>query len=540
MVDESSGLMNPLHMRLNLIARAFVSVLHPWALPLRSLMRRGRTVMALALSLLLAAPASATWSIVVLNRATGELAVATSTCISNFDISTAVPVIRVGYAAGAAQSFVISSATNRRRIFRNALRGATPQELLDYIESVDGGFESRQFGLVAFSGPPVTHTGTQNGVFANGVTGQFHEYEYAIQGNVLTGNNVVLDCEMAFLNTNGDLGQRMIAAMEAARDAGGDGRCSCSAGNTTGCGSPPPSFQYASYNAFMAIARLGDMDAPCLGGTGCANGDYYMRLNYVGNNVSQEPIAALRDQYDTWRAGLVGEADHVNSALQVGANQLQADGVTRTTIQVDLKDLDGVPLGVGGQILSVIRTEGDAIATFENFVDNGDGTHSLEMVSTLLEGDAQFAVVVGGGARPVQLFPSVAVTSVSPVELLIGRTELSASKAIPLPIFINAGPSAAGDTYRVLGSLSGTSPGQVLGNTMIPLNPDRFFDFTVTWAGGSPFLGNAGSLDATGRAQALFAPRAGGFSALVGTEISFSAWLGGTSATAPASVPITL
>lgn len=504
--------------------------------------RKGRSLLVLGLSLVMAAPASATWSIVVLNRVTGEVAVATSTCISNFDISTAVPVIRVGYAAGAAQSFVVSNAVNRRRIFRNSLRGATPQELLDLIEVSDGGFQNRQFGIVTFTGAPVTHTGTQNGDFANGVTGQVGAYDYAIQGNVLTGSNVVLDCEAAFLNTHGDLGQRMIAAMEAARDAGGDGRCSCSPSNTTGCGSPPPNFQYASYNAFMAIARFGDLDAPCLGNTGCANGDYYMRLNYQGNATTQEPIAALRDQYDTWRAGLVGVPDHVRSEVEVGATRLQADGATRTRIDVTLADLDGVPITMGGQFLSVVQTGGVPIATFENFVDNGDGTHSLEMVSTLREGHASFAVVVdpGGTARPVQLHPPIEVESVAPVELLIGRSELSASEATPLPIYLSVGVGSAGDTYRVLGSLSGTSPGQVLGTTMIPLNADRFFDFTLTWPGGAPFLGNAGVLDAAGRSEALFAPRAGGFNALVGTELSFSALIGGATATAPASVLITL
>lgn len=505
---------------------------------LRSL-RGARAVLALLLSVLLAGPASATWSIVVLNRATGEFAVATSTCIANFDISTAVPVIRVGYAAGAAQSFVVSNAVNRRRIFRNSLRGATPRQLLDLIQASDGGFQNRQFGIVTWEGPPVTHTGTSNGDFANGVTGQVGDYDYAIQGNVLTGNNVVLDCEAAFLGTNGDLGQRIIAAMEAARDAGGDGRCSCSVSSTTGCGSPPSSFQYASYNAFMAIARFGDTDAPCLGGTGCAAGDYYMRLNYQGNNTSQEPIAALRDQYDAWRNQLVSVPDHVHSEVTVGATRLQADGQTRTRLDIRLADLEGAPITVGGQIISVIRTDGDAIATFENAIDHGDGTHSVDMVATLAEGAATFAVVVGGGARPVQLYPMIEVTSVAPAELHIGRPELSASEAAPLPLYLNLGPQSAGSAYRVLGSLSGTTPGQILGSTTIPLNADRFFDFTLNWPGGTPFLNNAGTLDTQGHAEALFAPRAGGFSALVGTEIAFSALIAGTHATPAASVTIT-
>lgn len=509
------------------------------SLPSLNLLSGGRALLALVLAVFMAGPASATWSIVVLNRLTGELAVATSTCISNFDISTAVPVIRVGHAAGAAQSFVNTSASNRRIIFRNSLRGATPQQLLDAIEAADGGFENRQFGIVSFDGPPVTHTGTSNGDFANGLTGVFGEYDYAIQGNVLTGNQVILDCEAAFLGTDGDLGERMIAAMEAARDVGGDGRCSCSVSAPASCGTPPPNFTYASYNAFMAIARFGDISNFCLGSSGCANGDYYMRLNYVGNANTQEPIAALRDQYTAWRSALVGVPDHVKSTVTMGATNLQADGQTRARLDIQLVDLDGVPLTVGGQLISVIQTDGDGIATFENHVDNGDGTHSIDAVSTLMTGGGEFAVVVDGGARPVQLYPMISLTSETPAELHAGRTSLSAAEPTPVPLYLSMGSPSAADSYRILGSLSGTSPGQVLGGTMVPLNPDRFFDFTVSWPGGLPFMGNAGSLDASGRAEALFAPRPGVFVSIIGTQISFSALVDGNSATAPVSVLVT-
>ena len=51
--------------------------------------------------------------------------------------------------------------------------------------------------------------------------------KYAIQGNVLTGALVIHQAEQALRTTQGDLSQRLMAAMHAARLAGGDGRCSC-------------------------------------------------------------------------------------------------------------------------------------------------------------------------------------------------------------------------------------------------------------------------------------------------------------------------
>lgn len=488
--------------------------------------------------LLFVAPARATWSIVVVNRATGELAVATSTCIQNSDISTAVPVIRVGYAAGAAQSFVPSIPRNKRKIYRNSLRDATPQQLLDWIEATDGGFQDRQFGIVTFAGPPVTHTGSNNGDFANGVTGSFGPYEYAIQGNVLTGNNVVLDCEAAFINTNGDLGERIVAAMEAARDAGGDGRCSCAPGMATGCGSPPPNFTYASYNAFMAIARLGDTDGGCLQNTGCAAGSYYLRLNYVGNSTTQEPIAALRDQYTQWRAAQIGRPDHVLTEVRSSVPLLQADGITTSRVTIALRDVDGNPLMVGGQTVTITRLGGDETATAMNFVDNGDGTHVFDLVATTNVGEGEYAITVDDGVRPVQLYPTLAVRSAAPSELHVGRETYSAADGDPIPLIVDRGAADAGASYRILGSLSGTQPGTLVGGVMVPLNRDRVFDFTLGWGGGVPFTGNAGALDGGGRAEAVFAPRPGALTAFVGSTLSFSALIGGQDATAPASVMV--
>ncbi len=519
--------------------------LNPFAF-LRSFVRPRRSIQAVtacAAALALSGPASATWSIVVLNRETGEVAVATSTCLSNFDISVTVPLVRVGVVAGASQSFVDPQGRNKRRIYNNSVRdGATPQLLLDFVESRDNAFQSRQFGIVAFSGTPVTFSGTGNFQTALGVTGQVGPYDYAIQGNILTGPNVVTDCESAFLGTTGDLGQKMIAAMEAARDAGGDGRCSCSNGMPLACGSPPPSFQYASYNAAMVIARHGDSDnTGCNGTVGCVNGDYYLKLNFIGNNQSQEPIANLRQQYDGWRAGLAGRPDHIRSEVTQSMPRLQADGVTASRVTVRLVDVDGAPLTAGGQALSVISKSGDAIAAGANFVDHGDGTHSFDLVATLEEGIGEYAVVVDDGVRPVEMYPPLQVSSAAPSDLHLGLGRYSVSEGGTLPIVVNLSGVPGAASYRVLASLTGTSPQSIFGGIAVPLTRDRMFDFTATWSGAPPFTGNAGALDASGRATAALELPAGSLHAFIGSSLWFSAWSPTTPtafATSPASLSI--
>ena len=62
-------------------------------------------------------PVQATWSIVILNTRTREVAVGSATCITNTDLKLMVPLVLVGEGAAAAQAGVSSVASNRRRIW---------------------------------------------------------------------------------------------------------------------------------------------------------------------------------------------------------------------------------------------------------------------------------------------------------------------------------------------------------------------------------------------------------------------------------------
>ncbi|MDP6368426.1 MAG: DUF1028 domain-containing protein, partial [Planctomycetota bacterium] len=97
-------------------------------------------------------PALATWSIVVLNHVTGEVCVATATCIPNINIRKYVPVIRVGKGAGAAQSMIDSSAYNRNIMWSAFGLDAPPDRILERLTSVGSSPQERQYGIVGFSG----------------------------------------------------------------------------------------------------------------------------------------------------------------------------------------------------------------------------------------------------------------------------------------------------------------------------------------------------------------------------------------------------
>jgi uncharacterized Ntn-hydrolase superfamily protein len=304
------------------------------------------------LALLLLVPAaSATWSIVCVNARTGEVGVASATCLASFNLRNAVPVIVVGKGAAAAQSFIDFSGANKLLIFNSFEEELlTPQEILEQLAARDSQHETRQYGIVNFVADPVTFTGNRDGEAATGVTGRVGDYVYAIQGNVLTGDEVVFAAEVAFRDTKGDMGQRLMAAMHAARELGGDGRCSCDQNDPTGCGVPPPEFTKSAHVGVLIVARMGDTDDGCDPNRGCARGRYYLMRNVRSGVRALDPVLQLQGLYEIWRKNLLGRPDGVLSEAVAPAT-LPADGLTTRTVEVRLRDVDGHALGHGEAIV---------------------------------------------------------------------------------------------------------------------------------------------------------------------------------------------
>ena len=94
------------------------------------------------------------------------------------------------------------------------------------------------------------------------MTGRIGNLTYAVQGNILTGACVIQAAEDAIRTTDGDIPQRLMAALQAAKLGGGDGRCSCSSATPTRCGCPPPTFTKSGHVGFMLSARANDTDDP--------------------------------------------------------------------------------------------------------------------------------------------------------------------------------------------------------------------------------------------------------------------------------------
>lgn len=223
--------------------------------------RNGAVWAGMGLVLAAAAPASATWSILIVDTRTGEIALGSATCLTRLDLRELTPVLIAGNGAVTAQSAGDSTGRNRALIQRRLIEGATLDEILVELSGTDGAHQSRQYGMIDVTGAAVTFTGDQAAAWAGGQTGRLGDLAWAVQGNILTGPNVVQDAVDAILATPGDLAEKLMASMVAARAAGGDGRCSCPLADPTGCGSPPPGEFKSAHIGYMLVARLGDADA---------------------------------------------------------------------------------------------------------------------------------------------------------------------------------------------------------------------------------------------------------------------------------------
>ncbi len=169
-------------------------------------------------------PNISTFSIVAFDPETGELGVAVQ---SKFiAVGSVVPWAKAGVGAIATQAW--GNTTYGPEGLELLAKGKSPEEVLTILTEKDvkkegedrGGKESRQIGIVDAKGNSVTFTGSECFNWAGGIKGK----NFSVQGNILTGPEVVEAMAEAFNTTKGELAERLISAIEAGQHAGGDSR----------------------------------------------------------------------------------------------------------------------------------------------------------------------------------------------------------------------------------------------------------------------------------------------------------------------------
>jgi uncharacterized Ntn-hydrolase superfamily protein len=135
-------------------------------------------------------------------------------------VGAVVPAAAAGVGAVATQSR--ANVAYKGAALAHMGEGATAAVALQRLLDEDDLRDERQVGIVDVEGRAASHTGAACLEWAGGVTG----HGYAIQGNILTGEAVVVAMKSAFVasDTAAPLAERLLAALRAGDAAGGDAR----------------------------------------------------------------------------------------------------------------------------------------------------------------------------------------------------------------------------------------------------------------------------------------------------------------------------
>jgi uncharacterized Ntn-hydrolase superfamily protein len=273
------------------------------------------TRVALALAFVLGAHTSAfaTWSVIAIDAKTGQVIIASATCVraAGFperkpngarDLMDVQAVIVPGIGVAACQAGVDNTRENQMLVYAEIKKGTPPAEIIKLLQK-DPNIERRQFGIVSIpNGGTITEQNNRAGFNGSGNSrsslyfgGRVGDMYYQVQGNTLLGDQVVHLAALAFTRANGTLADRVMAAMEAADANGGDHRCNC--------GSNPmehvPCDNKTAHVAYIAIANKDDQT-----GVTHNDGQYYAYIAVGDNDIkkgeSANPVKTLRMRYNAW------------------------------------------------------------------------------------------------------------------------------------------------------------------------------------------------------------------------------------------------
>lgn len=155
-----------------------------------------------------------TFSVVARDPKTGEMGVAVQS--HWFSVGADVPWAEAGVGAVATQSFVDPSYGPKGLSLMRL--GKSANEALKELIVADAGEAVRQVAMVDAKGGVAVHTGKRCVEFAGHKTGD----GYSVQANLMLNDRVPPEMAKAFETTRGDLADRMMSALEAAQQVGGD------------------------------------------------------------------------------------------------------------------------------------------------------------------------------------------------------------------------------------------------------------------------------------------------------------------------------
>ncbi len=178
-----------------------------------------------------------TFSIVAVDSVTGEVGSAGASCV---DLILFFPNYATDFlgdlipGVGAINTQASYNATNQNNARTRMLAGDNPLQIITWLTAndVQNTPQNRQYGIAALiNGSPQTagYTGASCLNYKNHITGP----NYCIQGNILLGQAILDSIEARFLNAQGDLACKLMAALQGAKVPGADTRCANNGAGTS-------------------------------------------------------------------------------------------------------------------------------------------------------------------------------------------------------------------------------------------------------------------------------------------------------------------
>jgi uncharacterized Ntn-hydrolase superfamily protein len=310
-------------------------------------------------------PVRATFSIVAVDTATGEVGGAGASCIPGSRI-----INDLIQGVGAIHTQALYTLGNQNYAHELMEMGFPPQQIIDSLEANDfsGNPTIRQYGVVDLfeGGRSAAFTGENCTDWAGHLTGP----NYAIQGNILLGSEIIDSMEYAFTHAEGMLSDKLMAAVLAARVPGADTRC-------LGRGT-------SAISAFVRVVRIGDNPA-----------EPYCYLNVNNTTGNTEPLDLLEEDYEEWLTEMSSSADEYLSSVVVARDSVAADGMDTTAILITLRNNQGEFLGEDATL--AVWTSRQSVVSNAEY--QGDGVYRSILTAPNTAGPDTITVFSLGGIR---------------------------------------------------------------------------------------------------------------------------------------------
>ena len=166
-----------------------------------------------------------TFSVLALDRATGAIGGAAAT--GNLAVGAWVLYAAAGVGAVATQGLSVSTPWGDEGLARLG-RGESPEEIVSELTRADGGRDYRQLAVMDAAGRSAAWTGRHNEDRKGHVAG----VDWVFAGNWLSNGDVLAEMKRAYRDgtaTKLEFGHRLLAALDAAVEAGSDARGTFSA-----------------------------------------------------------------------------------------------------------------------------------------------------------------------------------------------------------------------------------------------------------------------------------------------------------------------